>query len=345
MAANIAVINGENAIAYIDATPWHGLGRNILKEMQQAPPGDRVALALDAAQMRWTVGSLPMYLADGTEVGGHRVSVRFHPDGTVAAQLGVVGEAYTHVQNEQATDLLQVLAAEFGCVPAAAGVLGQGQRCWMLMRLADATVTPLPGDDVRGYFLLHWGHDGNMSVQGLLSGIRVVCQNTLTMATSGRKAWIAIRHTSSAGARLDEAAKLIKTLMQGMQATGDTFATMARKQLDAQQLDAFIASAIPNTDSTKATLSPVIVARRDTVARLVFFGRGAALANQAVDTSAGGASVWAAYNAVTEYVDHVRTAEAQSPEGLRRAQESALFGGNGELKASAFTLARQLVAA
>jgi phage/plasmid-like protein (TIGR03299 family) len=342
MAHNIATINGQDAIAYLDQTPWHGLGQKL--QLAGVARTELIDRALDAAHMRWTVGSLPIFLADGTEVAGHKVSARFNSDGTIAAQLGVVGDGYTHTQNVENVGILRVLAEEFGCVPAAAGVLGNGERCWMLMRLADATISPLPGDDVNGYFLLHWGHDGNMSVQGLATGVRVVCQNTLSLATTGRKAWISIRHTTNAGARLDDAAKLIKTLMQTLAATGETFASMARKRLGARELAAFIAAAIPNTTAGPA-IAPIIVARRDTVARLVFYGKGAALANQGADVAAGGSTVWAAYNAVTEYVDHVRTAEAQSPEGLRRAQESAIFGGNAEIKAQAFTLARQLVAA
>ena len=170
MAANLATLNSQTAMSYLDATPWHGTGQNTLKLMQGAPPSSWVDIALDAAQMRYTVGSLPMYLKDGTEIPGHRVSVRFNPDGTVAACFGPVGVNHVHSQNERNVDILRVLAEEFSCVPAAAGVLGNGERCWMLMRLTDATITPLPGDDVRGYFLLHWGHDGQMAVQGLGDG-------------------------------------------------------------------------------------------------------------------------------------------------------------------------------
>lgn len=342
MAHNIATINGADAIAYLDQTPWHGLGKKL--DLKGVAPADRIGAAITAAQMDYTVGSLPLYLGDGSPVEGFKASVRFNRDGSTAAQLGVVGEGYTHVQNSEACEILQVLAAEFGCVPAAAGVLGNGERCWMLMRLADTMATPLPGDDVRGYFLLTWGHDGNLAIVGLGTGIRVVCQNTLSMAMSGRKAWISIRHTASASARLDQAAKLMQTLVKTFTEAGETFATMAAKNLSAAEVEAYIAAAIPNTTAGPA-VSPIIVARRDTVARLVFYGKGAAMANQFANVAMGEASVWAAYNAVTEYVDHVRTAEAQSPAGLRRAQESAIFGANGEIKAQAFTLARQLVAA
>jgi phage/plasmid-like protein (TIGR03299 family) len=344
MSANLAIINSQTAMAYLDDTPWHGTGNHVLKLMRTVKPEQYVDVALDAAQMRFKVGSMPMYLADGTQIGGFKASVRFDADGRVEAQLGVVGEAYCHVQNEEAVALLRVMAKQFGCVPATAGVLGKGERCWMLMRLADAKLTVVPGDDVNGYFLLEWGHDGNMSVRCMATGVRVVCQNTLTLATAGRKAWISIRHTASAGARLDEAAKLIERMMTALKATGETFADMARKAITADQIVAYIDKVIPNTSASVA-VAPIIMARRETVARLVHAGRGAQMANQLVNTSHGGASVWAVYNALTEYVDHVRPAEAASPEGRLKAQQSAIFGGNADLKVAALEQARQLVAA
>lgn len=340
MAANLATLNSKTAMCYLDATPWHGTGQNVLAAMRATSPDRYIDVALEAAQMRYTVGSLPMFLSDGTQVKAHMCAVRYGADGQIAATFGPVGVGHVHIQNEEACAILRPMAEEFGCVPAAAGVLGDGERCWMLMRLADATITPVPGDDVRGYFLLTWGHDGQVSLTGLGTGVRVVCQNTLTLATKGRKAWFTIRHTASASQRLDEAAGIVRKMMTAMQATGDTFSAMAHKVMSKADLDAYIAQAIPNT-SASTTISPVIAARRDTIAQLVTTGKGADMANQLVQ----GVSLWGAYNAITEYFDHVRPAEAQSPAGLLNAQQSALFGGNADLKAQALTIAQQLLAA
>ena len=60
---------------------------------------------------------------------------------------------------------------------------------------------------------------------------------------------------------------------------------------------------------------------------------------------AGTVSAWGAYNAVTEYFDHVRPAEASSDAGRRNATIGALFGDAADQKLGAFTIARQLVAA
>lgn len=340
MAHAIAEIGGRDAMAYIDETPWHKLGRNILALMRATVAAGRIDLALDEAQMRYQVASVPLYLADGTPVADHRASVRLAADGTVAAQFGVVGKGHTHVQNERAVDILRPLVETFGYVPAAAGALGQGERCWMLLRAADATISPVPGDSVNGYALLHWGHTGDLAISLLGTTVRVVCQNTLSMATNGRTSWLTIRHTSSADARVDQAAKLVEQLGQRMALTGDTFASLARRNMTADQVRAFVDGVIPAVDAAGKT-SARLQARRDSIVQLVTSGRGADMANSLVPD----ASLWGVVNAVSEYFDHVRPAEATNDSGRLRAAESAIFGGNADAKAFALSAARQLLGA
>lgn len=335
MAHNLAIINGKAAMAYMDRTPWHGLG-------QRLTGGAGVDAALAAAQLDYVVQLQDLTLPDGQTLAHHKGVVRLQADGLPPVQLGCVGDGYNVVQNSEACAILRPLTEDFGCTIEAAGALGDGQRGWMLAKLKDATITPVPGDDIRGYFLLHWSHDGQTGINGLGTGIRVVCQNTLDLATGGRgrKAWISIRHTASAAARLDEAAGIVRQLAAAMQTTGDTFAQLAGRAMGPAELASYIETVFP---SEGPKVAPVLQARRDTVARLVFMGRGSDLANQNVP--AGQASAWAAYNAVTEYFDHVRPAEAQSASGLQRAHVSAIFGGNADIKTAALVAARQLVAA
>jgi phage/plasmid-like protein (TIGR03299 family) len=344
MPASIATISSRHAIAYIDATPWHGLGDNVLKRMQDAPRSQYIDLMLDAASLRYRVGSEPMQLTvNGQLITDHMMSVRYHDDGTIAAVFGPVGKGHTHVQGPDAADILRPLCEDFGYVPAVAGALADGAKGWVLMRATDATVTPVPGDDVRGYFLLSWAHDGTMAVQGLGTGVRVVCQNTLNLAMRGKKAWISVRHTTNAAQRLDEAAKIVRRLGEALQKTGETFAGMAHKVMDAKTLQAYIDAVIVDPNATDAAKpSKIITARKETIAALMRLGKGADMANQYAN---GGVSLWAAYNAVTEYFDHVRPAEASSAAGLRNAQTSAVFGANADTKAQALNIAQQLLGA
>ena len=333
---NIATINGKAAIAYLDATPWHGLGERMTPE--QAADLD---LAMAAAGLNWQVDLQPVQLLDGTVIPSAKATVRI--DAAGVTPLAVVGNDYSLIQNGQAAEIMRPLIEDLGCRIAVGGALGDGQRCWLLAQLPNATITPVPGDDVRGYGLLDWSHDGQTQLRLLGTGVRVVCQNTLNLAVGKAKgkAWIKVRHTSSAAQRLDEAAAIVRQLSEAMQHTGDTFAALARRRMNPAELKAYIAASIPDAQAVAGKVSKVIEARRQTIEALAYQGKGAAMANQLVD----GVSLWGAWNAITEYWDHVRTAEASSPAGLLKAQTSAVFGGNADLKAAALVVAQRLLGA
>jgi phage/plasmid-like protein (TIGR03299 family) len=323
-------------MAYDTATPWHGLGERVGE-------GATVDMALDAAQLRYTVAKAPIFLADGTKVEDFQAIMRQLP-GQPDHFLSVVGKGYQPIQGERACDILRPMV-DMGCSIGVAGALGDGERAWMLAKMPGDGIDVLGVDKVRGYFLLHWSHDGNSGIVGQFTGIRVVCQNTLAMAEragKGRKGnTFNIRHTSSADARVDEAAAIMAQLTETLRTTGETFEAMAHRALGPAEVKAYIECCIPNPEPRKS-LSPVLQARRDAIERLLTIGKGVDLANSAVED--GQVSLWAAYNGITEYFDHVRTAETKSPEGLRRAQESAIFGGNAETKALALNVAQQLLA-
>lgn len=67
------------------------------------------------------------------------------------------------------------------------------------------------------------------------------------------------------------------------------------------------------------------------------------MANQLVP--AGSLSAWGLVNAVTEYWDHVRPAEAGTASAKASAAKSAIFGEAYEVKTQALIIARELVAA
>ena len=341
MAHNIATINGQVSMVYQGRTPWHELGnfRARLSSIDEA---------LDAANLRWQVGSVPLFLADGTIVQGHKMSGRLDANGQLAAQFGVVGADYVHSQNEANARVLEGLI-DLGCTIETAGALGQGERCWMLAKLPDLTIQPVPGDDIRGYFALVWGHDGQFGIQPFPTEVRVVCQNTLRAALSAGQNWAKIQHRTNVQQKLDDAAKLIKQITTVMLANQDTYAKMARRKLTPAELGMFVDAAIPSEAGKDANgnekVSAVILRRRATIAHLAAAGRGADMANQLISTRDGSVSLWATVNAVSEYFDHVRPAEAKSADTTRKANESALFGGNMLAKLTALSMARQLVAA
>ena len=333
MAHNLATIDGRISMAYQAETPWHGLGTRMGSTAD-------VDAAIDAAQLRWTVSTQPLYLKDGRIVPERFAVIR---DTANPAILGTVGPQFTPLQNtlpdhSGAFDVLRDACDSFGVTIESAGALGSGERVWMLAKMPEA-IEPVPGDIVNGYFLIVNGHDGSQAYGARPTPIRVVCQNTLSAALQSGHDMIRIRHTSSAPARLSEAKRLVNGMFKALRETGETFSQLAARRMDPAEIAKYIESVFPA--DADGIVPDTLKQRRRDVATLVWAGRGAELAG----ADATGATAWAAYNAVTEYFDHVRPGQAKTVQAQAKANESAIFGGNLAIKVLALKNARQLVAA
>jgi phage/plasmid-like protein (TIGR03299 family) len=324
---------GRPAIAYIGSTPWHGLGTRITPTQARDIDFVRVQAGLDFIVEARGIA----FEHNGAWQSTARGQATVRTD--TGAVLGIVGPSYTVVQNAQALDVLRPAVEELGLTIAVAGALQGGATGWALAQLPQSVDVTGTGDTVNGYALFRWSHDGSVGIVGDLTPVRVVCQNTLNAAINSRSqaAVVRVRHTASAERKLDEAARVVTKLTESLIATGETFTQLANYRLSAREVVAYIEAVFPQ-DGDK--LSDVVKARRSTVAQLLESGVGAELA------SPGGVpTAWGVYNAVTEYFDHVRPAEAASAAGRARANESALFGGNHDTKRFALAQARELVAA
>jgi phage/plasmid-like protein (TIGR03299 family) len=337
MAHDLATINGQVAMAYQGETPWHGLGKRV-KSLTS------VTQALDAANLNWNVGLQPMFFKRGEEFvksEDRRVVIR-DVDG---AELGTVGAGYHTVQNSEAFEVLQPACEKYGVTIESAGAIKGGSRVWMLAKMAETSLEPVPGDDIRGYFLVMTGHDGTLSFHAKATPIRVVCKNTLNAATglgSGKKvqdAMFTLRHTKSATDRLKVVEDMVTKLIGSLNATGETFAAMARRQMTAKDVVDYIETVFPKSDTEKE-VSKQLADRRAAVSRLVFNGVGAELA---MSLTNGQPNAWAVYNAVTEYFDHVRPGMAKTPAARIKANESAVFGQGDDIKLLALKRAAELV--
>lgn len=330
---NIAMINGREAMAYQGEMPWHKLG----VRMDGLPD---VIAALSAANLDWNVGLEPVHLPDGVTIPNRFATVR-DVDRTV---LGVVSDEYEVLQNSEAFGVLQPACEEFGVTIESAGALGIGQKVWMLAKLPE-TVEPVPGDEVDGYFLVSTGHNGSIPFAARPTPVRVVCENTLTMAESSGASMIRLNHIRSDMKNMDLVKKLIKRLIHMIQVTGETFSSIAAKKMSSEEIQNYI-NAVLGISETDVFIQEAlgidkvetaITKRSDMIFNLVWNGRGAELAG--AKKKSGEATAWAAYNAIAEYYDHVRPAELKTEKAIRMANKSAIFGANSRVKENALALA------
>jgi phage/plasmid-like protein (TIGR03299 family) len=114
--------------------------------------------------------------------------------------LGIVSGRYRVAQNREvfafADDLIGTSREE--CAYETAGSLFNGRRVFMLLNMPEGRIA---GDEYRPYLCLSNAHDGSSALQVFLTGIRVVCGNTLQAALRSARRKISIRHLSGMEAR------------------------------------------------------------------------------------------------------------------------------------------------
>lgn len=330
--------NGRTAfVAGGNQDPWHRLGTVL--------PGGLTAeqVMTEGHLGGWSVRKQPIYTtlmdADGvtqTEVAGKYVMVRTHPF-TGAEEIigkdeapGVVGESYTPYQNESLTEYLQTLTDESGAMFDTAGSMRGGADVFVTMKMPKGML--IGGvDPVDLNIAILNNHTGNRAITGLVTPVRIVCANTQAAALNNAKASFKIRHTTNAGARVEEA----------RQALGLTWAYMAEFEAEAERMinESMTIDAFKKVcDEIWTPIDAEVTGRSKTIAdnrkgeldKLFLY----APTNESIRYTR-----WAAYQTVTEYLDHVapvngKTAAAKA---INRAVRS-VDGNVVDVKQKAFAL-------
>ena len=178
---------------FVRQAAWHELG-NVLENEPD------VVHAFQASGLDWSVLRSPLsFEYNGEMKSGDINALVRNTDGSV---LGHCRERYEIFQNKQAFDWCQPLVESDLWRFETAGALKGGQICWTLLKQGEVEL--IPKDYLKQYLLLTWSHDGTKAVQVRPTTIRVVCNNTLTVALRETGMCNKIRHTINMIPRLDE---------------------------------------------------------------------------------------------------------------------------------------------
>ena len=179
---------------YAGVTPWHKLGVKVDEALTSEQ-------AIKIAGLDWKVEPQPIQVVGGTIIEGMKANVR-SSDHKV---LGVVTDRYKVVQNEDAFAFTDMLLGE-GVKYETAGSLSSGKRVWLLAKM---DTTKVCGDDVDPYLVFTNSHDGTGAVKVAITPIRVVCQNTLTLALSKASRTWSTKHIGNIDGKLEDAKKTL----------------------------------------------------------------------------------------------------------------------------------------
>jgi phage/plasmid-like protein (TIGR03299 family) len=322
---NIALTkDGKDAIAYTGEMPWHKKGQRCEKAMTAEE-------ALTLSGMRDAVKEERRISVDGGLDGSeYKAIVRKDTERVLA----VVRDSYTIIQDAEAFSFMDSLIGQGHAAYQVAGMLDEGRKTWMLVKTPGTIlVNGTDGDKIEKYLLLSNSHDGSAALRVFFTPIRVVCQNTLTMAFSENfkrvNKGVAIRHTINYEAKMDNAARLLGIVHKAYDDFGAAVNKLAAVKINAAQFEKYVEEVIPG-DSTRAENQ-----RAEVVTRY-HEGLGS-------DIDGVNGSLWGAYNAVTEYVDHERgTRGTDEDERLNNRLRSIWLGSGAQMKAKALDKALAL---
>lgn len=323
MAHDLATTDGRTAMMYTGEVPWHRLGTK-LDEPATAEE------AIEAAGLRYGVELRPLTTADGLPVPQRQAVVRMDTNQV----LGVVGNSYQPVQNHQCFGFLDAVVADGRLRYHTAGALGLGERVWMLAKLPNDIRVKRSDDITEQFLLLSNSHDGSSSLRVFFTPIRVVCANTLGMAERrGHGQGVSVMHKGDLAAKVREAQEILGLAKRFYDDLGSKIEVLAGHQPSRQQLEAYFKALYPDSEDTGNRRAQNV---RSELFRLFEHGVGQDMPEIRHTT-------WAAFNAVTEYVDHYRTTRGRTDqERATRRLESAWFGSGARMKAEAWNLALDL---
>jgi phage/plasmid-like protein (TIGR03299 family) len=297
--------DGYTEMAFVGATPWHGLGQ----ELKQDATIEQWRLA---AGMDWTIQSAPVEFQDQTgwahDFQGQNVLYR----SDTKAPLSVVSNRYKAVQPHDVLNFFKDLVEENGFRLHTAGTLFGGKRFWALAETGKfAEVTE--GDGIGGFLLLSTSADKSLATTARFTSVRVVCNNTLSMATSNNDNCVSFTHSRE----FDH--QLMKAKLGAAVNSFDGFMVMSqylqKQRIQLDEAKEFVAKIL---DSQYVAENEPKESR--TFRKIMELFKGEAKGAELV-----GNTKWGLLNAVTEYYDH------HSPARTDDARLNSAWFGNGEI--------------
>ncbi len=304
MAHELNLEDGEASMMYVGQVPWHGLGTKL------AVPPKTAEEAIKAARLDWEVGLKPIFAGNRSAfytIPERQAVVRLDKWGEEECPIyGLVGPDYKPLQNREAFSFFDPVVEAGGVDYETAGSLGKGERVWVLAKVkGQQSEFAIKGKDVvQKYLLLSNGHDGRTAVQIRFTPVRVVCQNTLSWALERGKDLFKIYHDPRMMRRLEDAQERVKEILGYYEQIQKQFERFAEFQMTDDRLPRYMQGVFPEPVRRKGQTERGFEEAKAKVHELRadashLFEAGKGNGEQGIR-----GTLWAAYNGVTELVDH-----------------------------------------
>lgn len=297
--------------------PWHGLGTVVSGLLTAQQAIEAAHLAWEVVGMPVTVNGIHLPFPGDAESNNDTYQGICRIDS--GACLGLVKGRYEIIQNRQAFEFFDAIVGQGRATYETAGALRGGKQVWILAKYnGEVTIGP---DKTRMWCLLVTSHDGSQALSCQWVSERVVCANTLSVALSGKKQCIKIRHTVNWADKEQEAKRVLGLTDDYFEDLRVQLAKLQDHSMDRTQMDDFVRLLYPAKD--ERTIPTITRNTRSDIAELFQKGAG----NK-------GETRWDALNAVSDWADHGSTLRGENSTRL----ESSMSGAAAQLKQKAFEL-------
>lgn len=321
--------NGQYGFAYNrqNGLPWHNLGTPVNGAMTWRE-------AMEKAGLDWTVSKRQLHsLKNGVYLPVDAWGI-FRDDNDYF--LGSVGNQYTEIQNAQAFDFVDTLLENSDAHYDTAGALFNGERIFVSATI-PYSIAPdrSPDDKTNCYLMFETSHDGSMAATAKLTTVRVVCNNTLSMALNSKGfGTLKVRHSQGGADKLNRAKQMFQGVVQSVESLKEKFNILAGRRIGATESTA-IMDKLFGKDWKESTQ------KRNQVERIAaLFDNND---NNAFPETKG--SAYAMLQSFTNWVDHERSVrKTDRMNGLSIDQvrtQAAVFNGGDSLKTNAIDVILQ----
>jgi len=328
---------------------WHGLGTVVDQDLS---PSEAVRMVLG-----WEPEPEPVYFKNAKSglyevASGYKANVR----NDTQECLGIVSDGYKIVPNRVFGEFAEAIhGADAAFQTETCGSLMGGKRVFMLVKCPKSIRVGNGGEDESvPYLVMSNTHDGTSALFAMWTSVRVVCNNTLSMALGSnfenaeeqadRGRAFRFRHSGNVLEKVDEARRMLAiatTTTERFQVLADQ---LARRQLVTADLTSYFTACYVAIYGERPTDPKDIEHAEMWDERLAArLAEWEGLMSDPKQNVAGvGGTLWAAMNAVTQWHDHVRSA-SRVQNGRR--QHSNLFGESARDKRGAFVAAVAMLGA
>jgi phage/plasmid-like protein (TIGR03299 family) len=317
---------------------WHRLGTVVDSDLSPTE-------ALKAAGLDWNVIKTGFVKAEHPDIG----TVFSEDYSAIVRQdtqeiLSVQSDDYQVIQNSEHFEMAYELSKDVKVESALS--LKNGRKIVLLLRGDTFDVAGSSGDTVTEYMGLINSHDGSIAFSALPTSVRIVCQNTLSMAIAKARKGKNMFRITHKGTTMEDKKEAMRDALREFKSSGkffrETVDTLANYELTKSDIQKFwmdvwgmIEAPIVSNPTTDAEKSNYDNALKAVSSWSETFDRER-------DETKSKASVWMAANAVSKFIQHRVAARGRKASIENRAWDN-LAGLNQDSTMKVFRHALTLV--